>query len=69
MPRFYKIAEVISEQVLSMAPYYAMLPEDIAVPHNTIWATVTVGSLFTIAATAIMFAGQHPNQNSGPLAR
>lgn len=54
---------------LSMASYYAVLPEDIAVPHNTIWATVTVGALFTIAATAIVFAGRQPNRHSSPLTR
>lgn len=52
---------------LSMASYYAALPEDIVVPHNTAWATVTVGSLFTIAGTAIMFTGRHANQNSSSL--
>lgn len=52
---------------LSMAPYYSTLPDDIAVPHNTVWATVTVGALLTIAATAIAFARQRPNADSGPL--
>ncbi|EKK03109.1 hypothetical protein RBSH_01567 [Rhodopirellula baltica SH28] len=47
---------------LSMAPYYSALPSDIAVPHNTIWATVTVGALFTIVATAIVFAGRRPDK-------
>ncbi|GAA4470344.1 hypothetical protein [Novipirellula rosea] len=54
---------------LSMASYYSTLPEDIAVPHNTVWATVTVGALFTIAATAIVFARQRANQDPSPLAR
>ena len=54
---------------LSMASYFSALPEDIAVPHNTIWATVTVGALFTIAATAIVFAGRRPKQDPSPLTR
>ena len=43
---------------LSLTPHYASLPEDIVLPHNTIWATVAVGAMLTTFATAIVFAGR-----------
>lgn len=54
---------------LSMASFYSALPEDITVPHNTVWATATVGALWTIAATAVVFAGRGQNSDSNPLTR
>ncbi|WP_158230956.1 hypothetical protein [Rhodopirellula bahusiensis] len=54
---------------LSMAPYRSVLPEDIAFPHNTIWATMTVGALLTLAATAIMFARQRSSDEPTLLPR
>ena len=54
---------------LSMAPYYSTLPDDIAIPHNTVWATVTLGALLTIAATAVAFSRQCPNAGSSSFER
>ncbi|MCR9209727.1 MAG: hypothetical protein NXI28_15960 [bacterium] len=48
---------------LSMASYYSALPEGIAVPHNTVWATATVGAIFTVVATAFVFVGRRPNSS------
>ena len=47
----------VAHGYVNLASYAPALRSDIMMPHHTVWATATVGSLFTVAATVILFAG------------
>ncbi|WP_442510790.1 hypothetical protein SH528x_002433 [Novipirellula sp. SH528] len=54
---------------VGLATHYSSLPQEIAIPHATVWATAMVGAFFTMASATMLLIGRRMHQAPRPLAR